>query len=125
MATLNDFFRVAGSLPSTVLDKSRPVASVMNRGKAKNIAWVWLERVHPKKARVPNQSVLAVRVRDLGEKERLLATNPGVLFTEPHYDGYPAVLVRLDAIETDRLELLITEAWRCQAPPALVEEFDA
>ncbi len=57
-----------------------------------------------------------VRVANLGEKERLLVANPTKFFTEPHYDGFPAVLVRLDAVHGADLEPLITEAWRCQAP---------
>jgi hypothetical protein len=44
------------------------------------------------------------------------AANPRTFFTEPHYDGFPAVLVRLDAVSVADLEPLITEAWRCQAP---------
>lgn len=98
---------------------------MVNKGKAKGIAWVWLERVHPKKARVPNPSVVAVRVRDLAEKEMLLAAHGDALFTEPHYNGFPAVLVRLADIDLDRLELLVTGAWRCLAPADLVRRHDA
>ena len=84
-----------------------------------------MERVHPKQARVPNLSGLAFRVRDLAEKDMLLAARPETLFTEPHYNGFPAVLVRLAAIDVDELEGLIRNAWRCQAPAALVRSFDA
>ena len=70
----------------------------------------------PTKPRVPNFDVVAVRVASLDEKERLLAANPAKFFTEPHYEGFPAVLVRLDAVRVADLEPLITEAWRCQAP---------
>jgi hypothetical protein len=49
---------------------------------------------------------------------------PGKLFTEPHYNGFPAVLVRLTAIDVDELEELIRNAWRYQAPAALVRSFD-
>jgi len=83
-----------------------------------------MERVQPKKARVPNLSVLAIRVRDLAEKDMLLAARPDTLFTEPHYNGFPAVLIRLAAIDVDELEGLIRNAWRCQAPAALVRGFD-
>ena len=97
-----------------------------NKGKPRRIAWVWRERVHPKKARVPNPAVLGVQVADLEEKEMLLASDDGSkIFTEPHYNGYAAVLVRLEAIEVDELTELLTDAWRCQAPAALVEAFDA
>jgi hypothetical protein len=124
MAILNDVQRIALSLPETITDDDRIAFSVNNKGKRKGIAWVWMERVHPKQARVPNLSVLAIRVRNLAEKDMLLAARPGTLFTEPHYTDFPAVLVRLDAIDVDELEGLIRNAWRCQAPAALVRSFD-
>lgn len=79
-----------------------------------------MERVNPKRPRVPNMSVVAVRVASLEDRDRLLADNPAKLFTEPHYQGFPAVLVRLDAVSVSDLKKLITEAWRCQAPVDLV-----
>ena len=75
--------------------------------------------MHPKKARVPNPKVLAVRVADLDEKDMLLGDDQK-FFTEPHYNGYPAILVAWR-----RSSGLLTAAWRCQAPAALVEAFDA
>jgi len=60
--------------------------------------------------------VLAVRVANLTEKDRLLAAEPAKLFTEPHYEGFPAVLVRLEAVNVADLKRLLTNAWRCQAP---------
>ncbi len=83
----------------------------MVRGKAKGFCWSWRERIDPKKAKVVNESVLAVRVPNLTAKDLLIASNPDVYFTEPHYNGYPAVLVRLDAIELDELEELLHEGW--------------
>jgi hypothetical protein len=68
--------------------------------------------------------VLAVRVANEGEKQMLLAADPDKFFTEPHYNGFPAVLVRLAAIDKAELTELLTDAWRCQAPRALVKEFD-
>jgi hypothetical protein len=82
---------------------------------------VWKERIQPKKARVPNPEVLAIRVADLDEKAALLAMDAEKFFTEPHYNGYPAVLVRLAAVDTALLEELIVSAWRCSAPRALAE----
>jgi len=124
MADLNDVQRIVLSLPETTLDDDRIAFSVNNKGKRKGIAWVWMERLHPKKARVPNLNVLAIRVHDLAEKDMLLAARPSTLFTEPHYNGFPAVLVRLAAVDVDELEELILNAWRCQAPTALVRSFD-
>ena len=125
MATQNDVRRIALSLPDTVEETGRFAFSVMNKGKAKGIAWVWLERTDPKKARVPNPKVLVVPVGSQDEKAMLLAADETKFFTEPHYNGYPAVLVRLDAISKGELEALITSAWRCQAPRALVAVTDA
>jgi hypothetical protein len=124
MADLNDVERIALSLPATTMDDERIAFSVTSKGKRKGIAWVWMERVHPKQARVPNLSVLAIRVRDLAEKDMLLAARPDTLFTEPHYNGFPAVLIRLAAIDVDELAGLIRNAWRCQAPAALVRNLD-
>ena len=124
MADLNDVQRIALALPDTSLDDARIAFSVTNKGKRKGIAWVWMERIHPKQARVPNLSVLAIRVRDLAEKDMLLAARPSALFTEPHYNGFPAILIRLAAIDVDELEGLLRNAWRCQAPAALVRSFD-
>jgi hypothetical protein len=124
MASQRDVRRIALSLPETSEADDRFAFSVTNKGKQKGFAWVWQERVDPKKARVPNPKVLAVRVANDAEKQVLLAADETKFFTEPHYNGFPAVLVRLAAIEADELEELLVDAWRCQAPRALVKELD-
>ena len=96
-----------------------------NGAKDKGFAWVWMERVDPKRARVPNPKVLAVRVANDGEKQALIASDPEKFFTEPHYNGFPAVLVRLAKVGRSELRELLTDAWRCQASKKLVAEFDA
>ena len=113
MADQEDVRRIALSLPETVEEIDRFAFSVMNRGKKKGIAWAWMQRVEPKKPRVPSPSVIAVRVASLAEKDMLLTADHGKFFTEPHYNGFPAVLVRLAAVEEDELTELITDAWRC------------
>ena len=119
MATQADVRRIALSLPETEEAPNHFAFSVRNKGKPKGFAWVWLERVEPKKARVPQPKVIAVRVASLDDKEFLLALNPAKFFTEPHYNGYPAVLVRLPAVTARELRPIITEAWRCIAPKDL------
>ena len=89
----------------------------------KAFAWLWRERVHPKKPKVPNPGVIVLRVADLGEKEALIASVPGV-FTEPHYDGYKAVLVRLAEVDSAVLAEMVTDSWRAVAPQRLLEEYD-
>jgi len=74
---------------------------------------------------VPRPDVLAVRVRDQAEKAALLAGDPKRFFTEPHYNGFPAVLVRLPAVTRVQLRKLIFDAWRCQAPRQLVKDHEA
>jgi hypothetical protein len=91
MATQNDVRRIAMSLAGTSERKDRFAFSVRNRDKKKGFVWVWQERIAPKKPRVPNPAVLAVRVADLDEKEILLGLDERKFFTEPHYDGFPAV----------------------------------
>ena len=71
----------------------------------------------------PDGPILGARVPDLGAKEALIAADPAVYFTIPHFDGYPAVLVRLGEIGEDELRELITEAWLCRAPKRLVKDY--
>ena len=52
----------------------------------------------------PTGTVLGVRVADEGVKQALLSADADVLFTTPHFDGYPAVLVRLDDVSPAALE---------------------
>jgi hypothetical protein len=62
--------------------------------------------------------VLMFRVADLGEKEVMLADDRRVFFTTPHFNGYPAVLMRIpDLARIDRGELrdLVAEAWLTRA----------
>lgn len=111
MATQADVRKIALTLPGTVEETGRFAFSVEVKGKRKGYAWVWLERVDPKKARVPQPKVLAIRTDGLDAKEALLASNTEKFFTEPHYDGYPAVMVRLAKIRLPELRALLTQAW--------------
>ena len=122
MATQADVRRIALSLPDTEEAKDRFAFSVLNKGKPKGFAWVWMERVDPKKPRVANPGVVAVRVANLGQRDAILSSDSRKFFTEPHYAGFPAVLVRLDAVTVADLKTLIAEGWRCQAPRELTSE---
>ena len=124
MSTQHDVRRLALELPEVVETADHFGFSVMNGPKPRGFAWAWRERVHPKKARIENPDVLAMRVPDLGTKELLLSSDRKKFFTEPHYNGFPAVLVRLNEVETDELEELLIEAWICMAPRTLVREFE-
>jgi hypothetical protein len=118
VADQQDVRRIARSLPGVIEAKDKFAFSVVRGGKEKGFVWVWQERVVPKKPRVPNPGVIAARVADLAERAALISGDPEVFFTEPHYNGFPAVLVRLAAIDEPKLRRIVEEAWRCQAEPA-------
>ena len=122
MADFEDAQRIALTLPKTTAEGTH--IGVRRGAKVKGMAWLWNERIDPKKPRVPNPAVLAVRVASNEEKDELIAADPEKFFTEPHYAGFPAVLVRLAAVDEKELRELLIDAWRCQAPPALVRESD-
>jgi hypothetical protein len=124
MADQSDVRRIALALPETVESADRFAFSVRNRDKLKGFVWVWLERAAAKKPRVPRPDVIAVRVANLLEKDLLLRVDDEKFFTEPHYNGFPAILVRLPAVTAEELEVLIEDAWRCQAPKALVKTLE-
>jgi hypothetical protein len=72
-----------------------------------------------------NPDALVLRVIDLADREALLKGQPDVFFSTPHYDGYPYVLVRLDAIDRVELSELIEDAWRLRAPKRVIKAYDA
>lgn len=121
MAGQDDVARLALALPGVVPATDHFGFFVTGGTKPRGFAWAWRERVDPKKPKVENPSVLAVRVADKQAKERLLASDPAKFFTEPHYARFPAVLVRLDTVELPELQELLHEAWRCMAPRQLKE----
>ena len=119
----DDVRRIALSLPQRDPGRRRrsatwSTAARPSRGRGRSAS-------SEKRARVEQLDVFAVRVAGEEEKQALIASDPEKFFTEPHYNGYPAVLVRLDAIDDDELAELLTDAWRCAAPRRLVAEFDA
>ena len=120
MATEDDLRRLALALPETVEGED---GGFTVRGKV--IAWRPSDREAPKKPRRILPGVWAVRTHGVEEKQALMGAEPDIYFSTPHYDGWPAVLVRLAAVEPDELAELLTDGWRVQAPKRLVKEFDA
>ena len=114
MATEEDLRRIALALPETVEGRSyqgSPSFTVAGRSFLR--------------LRTEAEGALVVFVPDLGEKQALLEGDPDVYFTTPHYDGYPAVLVRLDLVGLDELRELVTESWRLKAPVRARKLLDA
>ena len=91
--------------------------------KGKGLAWTYLERVVPKAPRVARPDVVAIRCR-IESKELLIEAAPDRFFDDEHYRGYPAVLVRLAAIDEDELAGLLRTAWRLAAPKSLVKKIE-
>jgi hypothetical protein len=102
----HDVRRIATALPGVTEDGD----SGTFRVDGAMVAWPWRERVHPRKPKVERRDVLVVPVEDENEKLALCEGEPEAFFTEPHYDGYAMVLVRLEAIEEERLAELLTDA---------------
>lgn len=111
MADRDDLRRVALALPDAVEEPGDPLYTVGG----KQFVWTWRERVHPKKTKVPRPDVLVLRVPDLADKEALVAGDPETFFTEPHYDGYPMVLVRLPLADPHVLAEMVADSYRLTA----------
>lgn len=71
----------------------------------------------------PDGDIIAVWLPELDAKASLLADERGIYFTTPHFDGYRAILARLEPVPVDELEELIIEAWVDRAPKRLSRPF--
>ena len=123
MADWNDVRRIALALPETIERESR--GNVEWRVKGKLFVWERPLRNADLEAlgdQVPEGPILGATVADLGDKEALLATDPGVFFTTPHFNGYAAVLVRLARIGFAQLKSVVFEAWCARAPLRLLND---
>jgi hypothetical protein len=124
VATWDDVARLALALPETSERRSRDLRQWRVRDKL----FVWERPLRGSDldalgAAAPAGSILGARVEHLGAKEALLADDSGVFFTTPHFDGHPAILVRLDAIAPEDLQEVVVEAWLARAPKRSVRAF--
>jgi hypothetical protein len=122
VATWEDVRRIALELPETGEGLSRGLRAWTVKDKG----FVWerpLRRADLEALgdAAPEGPILGARVEHLGAKEALLADDPTVYFTTPHFDGYPAILVRLERIGLEDLRELIIEAWLARAPARLTK----
>ena len=88
----------------------------------KGFIWSYPERT-PGQRRVLRTDIAVLFVGDEAEKQALLLGEPRLFFTNPGYDGWPLVMLRLAEVDADRLGELITDAWRMRAPAGLAAEF--
>jgi hypothetical protein len=122
MATLDDVRRRALELPATseTIEGHRGGAS----WRTTNGSFVWERGPSATDLRDlalagrawPDGEVVGLRTDGLEAKEELLAAYPAEFFSIPHFDGYPAVLVRLESIDLGLLREVITDAWLLRAP---------
>jgi len=118
--------RIALALPESSERSSRRLASWWVRDKL----FVWERPLRPAdvralRDRAPTGPILGARVPHLGAKEALLADDPGVFFTTPRFDGYLAILIRLEEISVEDPEEIIVEAWLTRASKRLAREYVA
>lgn len=124
MATWDDVARIALSLPDTgerFMHGSRGW-HVHDKG------FVWERPLRKADLNAlgdaaPMGPILGARVEHIEAKTALISDAPDIYFTTPHFDGYAAVLVRLDRIGLDELAELIIEAWLCRAPKRLARDY--
>ncbi len=124
MATWDDVRAIALALPETEERTSR--GQFEWRTHNKGIAWERPLRAADREAlgdAAPDGPILGAHVPDEGVKFALCAEQPEVYFTTPHFNGYPAVLVRLERISRDDLAELITESWLSRAPKRVARQF--
>ena len=123
MATWDDVARICLGLPGTT-------ESTTHGGRSWKVAdqlFVWERPLRRRDLEelgdaAPSGPVLGARVPDEGAKRALVAAEPDVYFTTAHFDGYPAVLARLEALDVVGLTELAGEAWACRAPKRLLAE---
>lgn len=124
VATWDDVRRLALGLPET----DERVSRGNTQWRVKEKLFVWERPLRNSDlaalgAAAPDGPILGARVEHLGAKEALLADDPAVFFTTPHFDGYPAVLIRLEQIAIDELEELVIDAWLTRAPKRLAAAY--
>ena len=124
MASWDDVRRLALELPETSEVASRERA----QWRVKDKLFVWERPLRRSDLEAlgdaaPDGPILGARVEHLVAKEAMIADDPSLFFTTPHFDGYPAVLVQLEKIGPEELREVVVEAWLARAPKRLAQAF--
>ncbi len=111
MADSEDVRRLALALPDVVeIDSSGFDFRVAGKG----FVWSYPER-RPGARRVIRTDIAVLYVGDEAEKQALVLGEPELFFTIDSYNGLPLVMLRLPAVDVERLEELVTDAWRMRS----------
>jgi hypothetical protein len=124
VAGWHDVQRIALALP----EAGERVSRDLRQWRVKDKLFVWERPLRRREIEAlgreaPDGPILGARVEHLGAKEALLSDDPAVFFTTSHFDGYPAILVRLDRITLEDLAEVVTEAWLVRAPKPLAKAY--
>ena len=124
MATWDDVARLALAMP----EASERLSRGNRQWRVKDKLFVWDRPLRRRDLEelgdaAPAGPILGARVEHDAAKQALLQNDEGVFFTIPHFDGYPAILARLEPMPLDLLEETVVEAWLCRAPPKLVKAY--
>jgi hypothetical protein len=127
IATWDDVRRLSLSLPETSETDAHGHAGLPAwKVKDKTFAWERPLRksdIEALGAAAPAGEILGARVEHEGAKLALIESEPEIYFTIPHFNGFSAVLVRLEVIGLAALEELIVDAWLARAPKKLAAAF--
>lgn len=124
MCDLDDVRRIGGRLPGCSESGPQFSLCVTVKGKSKGFVWEWMECIEPKKPKVPNPEVLAISVANLMIKDCLIEDIGKAFVHDSHYDGYPAILVRLSMIDFCKLEEMVVEAWKLKVDKATLRGWE-
>jgi hypothetical protein len=125
MASWRDVQRIVLALPETS-EKTASAGTSTWMVRDKSFAWERPLRAADLAAlgkAAPTGPILGVRTADLEMKEALLAADPAVFFTTPHFNGYSAVLIRLDRIAPATLCHVLVDSWLARAPKRVAATF--
>jgi len=124
MATWDDVGRIASALPESEAGTSHGSPAWKVRGRQ----FVWLRPLTgPDRAALgagaPTGPIVGLATADVHEQRALVHGEPDAFFVTPHFEGYAAVLLRLDAVSADRLREAVLTSWSVRAPRELVARF--
>jgi hypothetical protein len=112
VADAEDVRRIASALPAV---EEIPSDGFDFRVGNKGFIWSYPEHI-PGQRRQIRVDIAVLYVGDESERQALLLGEPELFFTARGYEGWPLVLLRLAAVDAQRLAELITDAWHMRAP---------